>query len=411
MLRVARALTWALPLLFVLGRAPADIALSTTAALFLIRTLLTGDVNWLRQFWVQAGLVLWLYMLVNSALALDPALAFERSLPWVRFIVFAAAAQTWVLTRPQDRTMMLIGLAAAAAAAIVDTMVQLTTGTNLQGEPSPLPDRLSGPFGDDPSVGTFLAKISVPVVGVLASWALLRPRLVPIAAAALGVGLIAVTILVSGERMALLLFGFALGLLALLAPQGRRWLLGAGAGLAAVLGLILAIDGDVRRRVVGMTVAQVSDFWNSPYGHSFASGFAVWLERPWIGVGMKNYRDVCDYPDFAAVVVGECYLHPHNPYLEWMADGGVIGLAGFLVLVTAWTLVILRGLRAQRAPSVLTMAIAITPIVFLWPINASQSLFTNWNGTLFYMMLGLTLATLMPGGRTSKPTAPPDPAG
>ena len=55
--RLGYALIMALPVLFVVGRAPADIAISLIALLFLVRSQLGLGWRWMRTAWVSAALL------------------------------------------------------------------------------------------------------------------------------------------------------------------------------------------------------------------------------------------------------------------------------------------------------------------------------------------------------------------
>src|SRR3569832_1563571 len=96
---------------------------------------------------------------------------------------------------------------------------------------------------------------------------------------------------------------------------------------------------------------------------------------------MKNFREACDDPVIglpAAEAPLRCTTHPHNLYLEWLAEAGVPGLLGFLALIAAWSR---RLWRASR----------IEPLD-LWPIGPSASFFSNWFGGIFWLCMGWALA-------------------
>ena len=95
---LGRFLICALPVLFLIGRAPADIALSLIALLLLLRSAWHQEWAWLKTPWVAVGLALWLYLIGASAFANDVGAAYSRALPFGRFVLFGAALQHWLLT-------------------------------------------------------------------------------------------------------------------------------------------------------------------------------------------------------------------------------------------------------------------------------------------------------------------------
>ena len=64
------------------------------------------------------------------------------------------------------------------------------------------------------------------------------------------------------------------------------------------------------------------------------AAWKMWLDRPWLGVGIGNYALV--YPQYALPRWGDPLGHAHNHYLNVAAESGLVGLAAYLVLVVTW---------------------------------------------------------------------------
>jgi O-antigen ligase len=395
--RLGRLLLCALPVLFVIGRAPADVALSLIAVLLLLRSALHRDWAWLRTPWVAVGLALWLYLIGASAFANDVGAAYSRALPFGRFVLFGAALQHWLLGERATRQTLLLVLGAVIAFVMLDTLLQFATGQDIFGYTYEA-KRLTGPFGDKVP-GTFLVKTSFPVLGLAlaltAAWQW-RWRF------ALAVGLImllAVTVAVTGERIALLSLGLGLLVFVLLLRELRLPLLLAGAAATLLVAGTVALSPDLSKRLIGHTAYDLEDFWGRRYGELFLRSVNIWQGDPMLGIGLKNFRLECANDHFLArgPVEDRCYTHPHHIYLEWLVESGAVGFLGFLVLLLLWGRDLVKGLRriATEDYPIAVGALAAL-IVFLWPLRASMSFFSNWNATLFWLMLGLALALCAP---------------
>jgi O-antigen ligase len=404
--RVARFLVCALPALFLIGRAPADIALSLIGLLLLLRSTWHQDWAWLRTPWVAVGLIVWLYLIAVSAFATDIGGAYSRALPFGRFILFGAALQHWLLVERATRRTLLLVLGAVIAFVALDTLLQFATGRDILGY-SYEAKRLTGPFGDKVP-GTFLAKTCFPVLGLAlaltAAWR--RGRRF-----ALTLGLImllAVTVAVTGERIALLSLGLGLLVFILLLRELRLPLLLAGAAAALLVAATVAASPDLRARLIGHTAYDLDDFWDKRYGELFLRSIRIWHSAPLIGIGLRNFRLECANDHFKALgpVEDRCYTHPHHIYLEWLVESGALGFAGFLLMLVLWGRDMISGLR-HLGPEDYPVAVgaAAAVIVFLWPLRASMSFFSNWNATLFWLMLGLALALCAPRAAPQIPPA------
>jgi O-antigen ligase len=395
--RLGRLLVVAIPALFLIGRAPADIALSLIAILLLVRSALGRDWSWLRTPWVAVGLAIWLYLVLVSALAADPAAAYSRALPFGRFVLFGAALQQWLLVERGTRRTLLIVLGAVVAFVVLDTLVQFATGADLFGRTYEA-RRLTGPFADTVP-GTFLAKTAFPVLGfvfaIIAGW----PRPWRFALTVGLIALLAMTVAVTGERFALVMLGLGLLLFLLLLRELRLPLLVAGLAALVLIAGTVAQSPDLTKRLIGHTAYDLDDFWAKRYGELFRRSVTIWQSAPVVGVGLRNFRDICANDHYKAwgPVEDRCYTHPHQIYLEWLVEAGGVGFLGFLVLLVLWGRDLIPGLRKVE-PSDYPIAVGALAalLVFLWPLRSSMSFFSNWNAILFWLMLGLALALCAP---------------
>ncbi|MEZ5931274.1 MAG: O-antigen ligase family protein [Alphaproteobacteria bacterium] len=394
--RLAQGLLIALPVLFIIGRAPADIAFSLIAVLFLARSALGLGWRWLKTPWVAAALVFWGYLLLISAVAISPGDSYGRALPFLRFVLFAAALQHWLLIDQATFRRFLTSLALTVGFVLLDCLYQYVTGVDVIGRTAQGPSRLTGPFAND-VVGTFLAKVSLPLLGWWFAWSAGRGHLSWSIGGLLAM-VIGLVILLSGERTALVSYLMGLGIVILAVRSIRRPLL--IIGLAGVIGLgaIVASDEDLTERFVNVTVSDFDDFWNNRYGIIFVRAIEAWEQSPITGVGLKNFRLTCESGNFrqAGPIDSWCFTHPHTPYLEVLAETGVIGLALFLVLIVLIVKEIIAGWRPERPDFPLVAATAATLIMFLWPLMVSKSLFANWNAMLFWLAIGLAVAIARP---------------
>ncbi|MGI9498425.1 MAG: O-antigen ligase family protein [Geminicoccaceae bacterium] len=398
--RLARGLLFALPILFIVGRAPADITVSLIGLLFLARSALGLGWAWLRIPWIAAALVFWGYLLMASILAISPGDSLGRALPFLRFILFAVALQHWLLVERQAIRLFLTTLALAVGFVLIDCLYQYATGADIFGKTAEGNFRLSGPFNNDVA-GTFLAKVSLPLLGWWFAWSAKHGHLSWSTGGMLAL-LIGLVILLTGERTALVGYGMGLVVLVIAVRAIRRPLLLIGLAGLIGLGAMVANQAELRQRFVGHTIADFEDFWNNRYGIIFVRAIEAWQQAPITGVGLKNFRLTCETGNFDhnGAIESWCFNHAHNPYLEMLSETGAVGLVLFLGLVALILRDIAAGWRPVRPDFPLLAGAAASLILFLWPVMVSKSLFANWNGMLFWLAIGLALA-LAGSSRTS----------
>ena len=78
---------------------------------------------------------------------------------------------------------------------------------------------------------------------------------------------------------------------------------------------------------------QHKNFKTSTYGEIYNLAFKMFINNPFTGVGINNYKYVCNnYEIYNNLMKNyNCASHPHNIYLQWLTEGGVIVFLFFLI--------------------------------------------------------------------------------
>lgn len=398
------ALALAVPFILILGRGAADTAMGLVSIAFLVNAAIKKDWQWAKEKWFLLALVLYAYMLVCGAFAeFDKEAALFSALAWIRFPLFAMAFSVWILPQEKAQKYFVPVLAAILVAVAMDALSQFVFGTSLSGHPKPdYEGRLTGPF-NKMVVGIFLSRLCWPVIGHFFAWALRNPAdkkklIYPILFAAL----MGITILITGERMAFLLFGLG-SVIFLFSARGLRPIIGAISAVGGTIAIIvLLFVPSLHERFVSYPLYTLNNLSKSAYTAVWTNGFVAWKYAPVMGIGLSNYVPMCEQLGRASGFLNEqrdnpemkCTRHPHNIYLEWMAGTGLIGLGLFLGLVFLWMQKAWRNLKASRATLpeyYIALGYFITLSLLFWPIVASMSFFSNWSAITFWWVLAVAL--------------------
>lgn len=382
-----------LPAMLLVARAGAELLVAVIGLAYLAVAVRR------RSGWTLTGpmpavlLGTWLVLnLVVSADALDRASSLRESLPWVRFVLLFLAVNDWLVRSRADLARVAWLWAVTLGLALLDGYVQWLTGTSLSGQPM-FGDRLTGPLSR-PNIGMFMLRIGYPLLGAAL---LLSDRGASLARTAMIVFATVAAVLfvqLTGERAAsvlsLLALATTLTLAFVVVPERRRlaaalWLL-----FAAVTSTVLLTNPRIAHRAT-LLAADLGSYWQTPYGELVTAGLRMWWRYPVTGVGLDNFERACHLLTESSMRYG-CYPHPHNPYIEWLAESGVVGTAGylfFLVLVIRRVSSLLHAAsRAHAAGAVLIGAL----VTLLFPFTASQSIFSNWPAMVFWCALAMTVA-------------------
>ena len=139
------------PFIYLIERDPADLWLTLIGLIFLIRCIIRKDWSWSSQLWFKFALALWLFGLISAILGPNPLFSFQQGFVWIRFPLYAAAAQVWIAKDRDIRIIMLfsifIGMLIMSSILISEVIIDPKT-------------RLTWPY-DDLIPGAYLAKFSL----------------------------------------------------------------------------------------------------------------------------------------------------------------------------------------------------------------------------------------------------------
>ena len=388
-----------IPILILIGRSALDIAASIIAVSFLIHSLYWKNLSWLKSHWVIAALLFWSFTVLNSFQAYDIELALQRSLPNIRFPIFAIAISYWILRSKQDLRLFVYVFVATLIFSVANGFFEYLVGFDFAGNEKRL-GRLSGPF-EVSTLGIYLTKLGIPMMVAFLAFLTQDKALSDKSKnfyLAIGFTIfMLVTILLSGERMALLLTLFALVICAIMIRKFRIYILLSLGFLATGLGLMISLDDGLKGRIYEKTIEQLKENPKNSrtYKAQFDAALDIIKDHPILGVGSNNYRIVCKLPQYDPYAVkannSRCLIHPHQVYLELWVNNGFIGLLLFCSMVFFWCQLIYRNWSALFQTPLLFSG-CLGAILFLWPLSAGMSIFSNFNGIWFWLMIGFMLA-------------------
>jgi O-antigen ligase len=386
----------------------AEATIALTGLLFLVRSGLVRDWAWARAGWMRIAWVWWLWLVICSlpGIGRGGAASLVQAAIAVRYLLFAAALEHWVLAPARARLWLWRIVAACAAWIAFQVLWQFGFGRNWFGGARWGDGELTGPF-DKPRAAAPLARLILPALLPPVAALLERPgwrgRLGAFALTAGGLGVV----ILIGQRMPFLLTVLGLLVAAFLLRRLRPVVVGALIAGAALVGASAVVAPPTFYRLVTKFSTQMEHFPTSPYGEIAARAVAIAEQHPLTGRGFNGFRTGCAEPryfhgwtwpanpaDDGGGLDG-CNLHPHNIYLQAVTDAGIPGLVLFAALAVAWLATIGRSL--WRDPEPLRVGLFAAAFVHLWPIASASSAYAIEFGGLFFLLLGFGLAAARHG--------------
>jgi hypothetical protein len=368
-----------------------EVVMTLVSVLFVLDSWRARDFSWARRGWFAALLALWAYELARTSVGNPTATGVLTALQWIHFPLYAAALSHWILSDEKSRNRLLLAAGGALAFWSLDCLLQFFSGRDLIGRPA-WDNRLTS-LSPKPGVGIQIAWLMAPPV--LGFWQKGNVAF----AIFLGVAC-SVAVLLSGDRMALLLMLGVPALIALFARRMRKPLLIALPVGAALFGAILYLSPTMYHRQIESTAQVIDHFGESHYGIIFKSAFEIARDHPIFGVGMRNFQAACLEPEYGPDEVGpeklpRCPGHPHNAYLQWLVESGLVGLSLFVAFV-ALSLRELARWGPENRDNLIFYGLAASLALRFWPLTSQTSFLSSWSAGPLFLILGWSLAYCAP---------------
>ena len=373
------------PFIYLIERDPADLWLSLIGLVFLIRCIILKEWRWTSQLWFKSALALWFFGLFSALTGPDPQFTFQQGFVWIRFPLYAAAAQVWLAKDRDIRVIMflsiLIGMVIMCAILISETII----------EPK---KRLSWPYGDLVP-GGYIAKVSLPVFCVLMAIAVSKHSRAGLFSGIIGFISIIVSIL-TGERTHFLIRACG-GMLASIVwkPKIKLFTVLILVEAFAVLSVFI-IRPDLGTNFTKNFVNQIPIVnTDTGYWGSWRGGIQQGLTTPIKGVGPSGTRNTCSslntkLPEWLPGT-NYCGNHPHNFYVQLFAEVGLVGLFFGCVMFASIILTCFRA-RKENFECPMSATAFVIPFGLFFPFQQFGSFYGQWGNLFIWFAVGFALS-------------------
>tara|TARA_Y100001958_G_C21212917_1_gene538478 strand:+ start:124 stop:1449 length:1326 start_codon:yes stop_codon:yes gene_type:complete len=268
--------------------------------------------------------------------------------------------------------------------------------------------KLSGPFGDEYIAGGYLQRFSLFAFFLIplfySRYNSISKIVVPLL-----VIVFLLAIILSGNRMPMILFIFTLCLVLIFQKQTRKFFLPFILTFSIIFFLVFNVNQSVKtnfknfyKQISNMYVIVVNKDFESnqtpQYLKEFSTFYNTWLMNKYVGGGIKNFRCYCHHrPNLDKNSEFICNMHPHNYYLEILTETGIIGFS--ILSIIFITVLYLSFFKKYITQNSLKNNNLIVPFIFLFfaeifPIKSTGSFFTTGNTTYLILIMSILIALI-----------------
>ena len=341
-------------------------------------------------------------ILLSTFIAENMMLSFESSLFYFRVGVFSCLI--WYLI-DQDKsilTFFFYALVLCFSILSIDGYIQYFTGVNLTGfKISGI--RISSFFGDELILGSYLSRL-FPLLFAL--FLIKKKQKYEIYFIGLLFILVDVLIFMSGERAAFFFLNLSTVFIIILIKEYQKFRL-----VTFIIGIIFVLilslnSSKLNQRMFkgpaeDMGLIKTSNepvIFTKEHDSLIRTAYNMFKSQPIFGHGPKMFRIICAEKIYATGIV-PCNTHPHNFYIQLLAETGIIG---FLFLFSALVYVIFTFLRQlksiifrlKRPLSDYQVCLLAGILITVWPLTTNGNFFNNWLMITYSLPIGFYLQSI-----------------
>jgi len=338
-------------------------------------------------------------ILLSLFVAQDMLLSFESSLFYFRIGMFSCFI--WYLI-DQDKnilTFFYYALILCFSALVIDGYIQYFTGVNLSGfKISGI--RVSSFFRDEFILGSYLSRL-FPLLFAL--FLVKKKQKFEIYLIGLLFILVDVLIFMSGERSAFFFLNLSTVFIIILIKEYQKFRLVTFI-IAIICVVILSLNSSkLNERMfkgpaedMGLVKSsKESVIFSKAHDSLIRTAYNMFKDQPIFGHGPKMFRVICKNEKYATGI-NPCMTHPHNFYVQLLAETGIIG---FLFLFSALIYVLYSALRQfksiifrQKRPLTDYQVCLLAGILItVWPLTTNGNFFNNWLMVVYSLPVGFYL--------------------
>ena len=416
-----------IPLFLITGPAIPDITI-TFGSIFGIYYLV-----YLQQYktllsinFIKISIIFWLCLLFISIFSYNKYNSFQDGIIFIRFLLIPIFCYLLFFQNTKIFKRSLLIILILVIFVCFDTLYQFLNytskdgfGKDILGFKSNWYGRLTGPFGDELIPGSYVSKLGLIGFAYILSLKKYQKKII---LHSIYLSSILLVSYVSGERMAFATFALSLLVLFIFLDGFRKSIF-----LSIIVGIFLICiaqylhpfyndykiiestqyhqgqkiekffkcendDKKICSSVINIQpsfIEVVKNFSTSAYGEIYLLSFKMFLNNPITGIGINNFKYLCTYDEvYKNMMVNyHCASHPHNIYIQWLVEGGIIVFVCFLIYLIFLVNFIVNNIGDKKY-KIISLVILLT---MFWPIMSTGSLIKNWYGVTTFFIVGMCM--------------------
>ena len=323
---------------------------------------------------------------------------------FLRYLIFYFALRYYFEKNQINLNLFFITSSICVLFVCFDLFYQLSFGKDIFGYPI-FHHKISGPFGEELIAGSYLQRFSLFLLITTLYLVKFKNKFNKNFFLYFFSLIIFLTIIISGNRIPFLLFLFIVFSFLLINKNLRKFFLVILITIPFVLYLVAKNNERVFNNFHGLYDQLNNITYNYFFNkdkfnprqvpeqiYQFRSGIYTWYLNKTIGGGIKSFKFNCWDAHKKINNTWSCDTHPHNYYLEVLAELGLIGLLIVILIFISLLMIFFKKIPKNIKLSynyVVYQVFFLLLLAEFFPIKSSGSFFSTFNASYIFLMMAI----------------------
>lgn len=412
-IKIMSFLVYLIPISLLTGPFLPDLFLVTASLIFISYTYNKKIIHYFKSKFFIIFLFFYIYILINSLFSEYPYFSLKSSFFYIRYGIFSLAVWFLLETRNNFSKYFFYSILLAFFLALFDGYFQYVFGSSMFGYEAANNNRLNLVFSNGWLLGTYLVRL-FPLLLALTLLHIKLNNFNIIVILVLWV-LTDVLIYLSGERAAIALMILSNIFLILLLKD--FWFLRISSFIISIfIILVVSISNpEIKQRNIDLTLHQIGigqgkiNYFSILHQGYIFTGLSMFNSNKLFGIGANNYRKLCDVKEYKYIsrystenyTYSGCSTHPHNSYIQLLAETGIVGILFILVFAMYFFKSILMHIYYRIRNKIelyvyndYQICLVACFLCTLWPIVPTMNFFNNWINICYFLPVGFYLHSI-----------------
>jgi O-antigen ligase len=384
------AFIYLIPASLIIGAAVSEFFVSFTALLFLIYTIVYKDWFYYKKKIFIFLIIFFIYIVFVSFISEFPVNSLRSTLFYFRFYLMFLAIWFLLDQNKNFPKYFLLSIILPLAACFIYSLGDIYNSIRFETKVADY--RISGLFGTELIQGSYFIRFLILFLGV---YALVNNNLKNkfIYYSIFFVSIFIV--LVSGERSSIGLLFIFLFLYFIFSEIKIIEKFKIFICIIFITILSLSYLPGLKERIFDNTKTLIFEaekikVFSRGHQEHYESALKMFKKNMITGVGIRNFRLECRKDEYKYIGANSCTTHPHNTYVQFLAETGIIGfLFIFSLLLYISKFLIFNFLNVIKGKKIANSTVIFSIAIFIniFPLVPTGSFFNNWLSTAYYLPL------------------------